>query len=138
MILQVGVKIFLQNKEGKYLLVKRNPAKYGTTSGSWDIVGGRIDVGSKLLENLKREVFEETKLDIEGEPILINAQDIINTDNGLHVVRLSYQGKTSGEPILDKIENTEYLWLGLDEMKEMGDLDLFVKEIINKGLIEYC
>ena len=53
MILQVGVKIFLKNKEGKFLLLKRSSEKYKGTKGSWDIVGGRIDIGSKLMENLK-------------------------------------------------------------------------------------
>lgn len=52
--LQVGVKIFLKNKDGKYLLVKRSPEKYKNVRGDWDIVGGRIEMGSTLIENLKR------------------------------------------------------------------------------------
>ncbi len=60
--LQVGVKIFLKNKEGKYLLLKRNSVKYSNIRGEWDIVGGRIDPGTKLMDNLRREVREETQL----------------------------------------------------------------------------
>jgi len=100
MTLQVGVKIFLKNTEGKYLLLKRNPAKYPTTKGVWDIVGGRINLGSKLIDNLKREVKEETQLGIMTEPILIHAQDIIPNDE-IYVVRLTYVGETTGEPKLD-------------------------------------
>src|SRR6185369_14466721 len=96
--LQVGVKIFLRNADGKFLLLKRNPAKYGQVRGEWDIVGGRIDPGSKLIDNLKREVREETKLEIVSDPKLIFAQDIIPNEEK-HVVRLSYVGDTTGEPV---------------------------------------
>lgn len=132
--LQVGVKIFLKNKEGKFLVVKRNPEKYGQVKGSWDIVGGRIDPGSQLLDNLKREVKEETQLEIIGEPRLLAAQDIIpNAEK--HVVRLSYIGGSEGEPVLDTSENTEYKWLSLDELKSEKDLDMYAKEIVDKNMI---
>ena len=61
MELQVGVKVFLKNLQGKYLLVRRSPKKYPEVGALWDIVGGRINPGSPLLENLKREKKEELK-----------------------------------------------------------------------------
>lgn len=134
MKLQVGVKILLKNSDNKYLLLKRSAEKYGKTSGSWDIVGGRIDPGSNLLENLKREVMEETQLEITSEPKLLFAQDIIPNDEK-HVVRLTYVGETIGEPVLDTSENIEYLWLTIDEMKTHEDLDTYVQEILDKGLL---
>ncbi len=134
--LQVGVKIFLKNKDGKYLLIRRNPEKYAGVNGNWDIVGGRITPGTKLIENLKREVREETQLEIVSEPKLLHAQDIIpNTER--HIVRLSYIGNTKGEPVLDSSENLEYKWLSVDEIKKQEDLDVYVKEIIDLGLIGY-
>ncbi len=132
--LQVGVKIFLKNKEGKFLLLKRNLEKYQNVRGEWDIVGGRIEPGSKLLDNLKREVVEETGLEIMSEPKLIFAQDIIPNEDK-HVVRLTYVGQTDGEPVLDTSENTEYKWLNVEEMKNQENLDIYVKEIIDLGLV---
>lgn len=134
MILQVGVKIFLRNEKGKYLLVKRCAKKYGKTKGCWDIVGGRIGAGTSLIDNLKREVEEETQLPITSEPRLIYAQDIIREEER-HVVRLSYVGKTIGEPVLDIEENIEYKWLTLEEMRAHDDLDIYVKELLDRGLI---
>ena len=108
--------------------------KYVTAKGTWDIVGGRIEPGTSLLENLKREIKEETQLDIVSEPKFIYAQDIIpNTER--HIVRLTYLANTSGNPILDKSENIESKWLTLEEMKVQEDLDIYVKEILDKGLI---
>ncbi len=64
MELQVGVKVLLRNKENKYLLLRRSPEKYPNAPLDWDIVGGRINPGLTLLDNLKREVKKETGLDL--------------------------------------------------------------------------
>lgn len=135
MNLQVGVKIFLKNQEGKYLLVKRSSEKYKNIKGVWDIVGGRIDPGTNLIDNLKREVREETQLEILSEPFLLHAQDIIPNED-MHVVRLSYVGETKGEPVLDTRENIEFRWLSVEELQIWDDLDIYVKEIIEKGLLK--
>ncbi len=135
MILQVGVKIFLKDPEGKYLLIRRSPIKYPGVKGEWDIPGGRINPGSLLIENLKREVKEETQLEITSEPKFIYAQDIIPNEEK-HVVRLSYIGKTDGMPILDTSENTEYKWLPLDELKKYENVDVYAKKIIDSGLLD--
>jgi len=134
MILQVGVKIFLRNQDGKYLLMRRSPEKYPGVRGEWDIPGGRINPGSLLIENLRREVMEETQLKIISEPKLIYAQDIIPNDEK-HVVRLSYVGETSGEPILDISENVEYKWLSLNELKSYENVDIYAKKIIDSGAL---
>jgi ADP-ribose pyrophosphatase YjhB (NUDIX family) len=135
MILQVGVKIFLRNPDGKYLLMRRSPEKYPGVKGAWDIPGGRINPGSLLMENLRREVMEETQLEIISEPKLIYAQDIIPNDEK-HVVRLSYVGETRGEPILDISENVEYEWLSLDELKNHKNVDIYAQKIINSGVLD--
>jgi len=132
MILQVGVKIFLKNQDGKYLLMRRSPEKYPGVKGEWDIPGGRINPGSLLIDNLRREVREETQLEIISEPKLIYAQDIIPNEEK-HVVRLSYIGKTKGEPILDTSENVEYQWISFEELKRHENVDIYVKELINGG-----
>jgi len=134
MTLQVGVKIFLKNKEDKFLLVKRNTDKYKNVKGVWDIVGGRIEPGEDLTKNLEREVLEETGLKITSTPKLIYAQDIIPNEEK-HVVRLTYTGNTEGKPVLDTSENVEYEWLSLEEMKHKEGLDIYVKEILDKKII---
>lgn len=133
--LQVGVKVILRNKEGKYLILKRNTEKYKNVRGEWDIPGGRINPGTLLIDNLRREVFEETKLEIQSDPKLLYAQDIIpNAEK--HVVRLTYTATADGDPKLDLTENTEYKWLTADELKILEGLDIYVKEILNKGIFE--
>lgn len=131
----VGVKALLKNKEGKYLLARRNPKKYPEIGAKWDIVGGRIEIGAPLMENLKREVVEETGLELKEKPELIFAQDILRVPDR-HVVRLTYAASIDGEPKADGEENTELRWFSLSEIlalpKEEGDiyLDEVLKAVI--------
>jgi len=132
MELQVGVKIILQNKEGKFLLLQRNLEKYPEVGAKWDIVGGRINPGLPLLENLKREVSEEAGLEVVGEPKLLLAQDILKIDK--HVVRLTYVGEAEGEVKLSE-EHSRYLWLTRDELYGIEPMDKYIKELLDKKLI---
>jgi ADP-ribose pyrophosphatase YjhB (NUDIX family) len=133
MELQVGVKAILRNKEGKILLLQRNFLKYPEVGNNrWDIVGGRIEIGTPLLENLKREIFEETKLELKDEPKLIAAQDVLRLSNK-HVVRLTYEAQIDGEPQLDEYHSA-YKWVTLEEIAQIPDLDMYFSEVINKYL----
>ena len=135
MELQVGVKALLKNLEGKYLVLKRSAKKYQDVKGDlWDIVGGRIEPGTTLVENLKREVREEVGLELLDSPKLVGAQDILKVP-GRHVVRLTYTANISGEPKLNS-DHTDFKWLILEEMKQFADLDVYFKELLEKGLFD--
>jgi len=112
------------------LLLRRSLEKYPDIKGRWDIVGGRIEPGTNLLDNLQREVDEETKLKIVSEPKIVAAQDILRKP-GYHVVRLTYLGKVEGEIELDASENDAYQWLKLEELKVLDDLDVYLQELLN-------
>ncbi len=133
MYIEVGVKVLLQNEEGNYLLVRRNPILYPEIGATWDIVGGRITAGVPLLENLAREVREETGLTITSDPVLFAAQDILGIERfpDRHVVRLTYGAKTTGTPTLDN-ESLEYKWFTKDELLAMPSegLDRFFKQLL--------
>jgi 8-oxo-dGTP pyrophosphatase MutT (NUDIX family) len=133
MLLQVGVKALLRNESGAFLLLKRSLVKYKNILGAWEIPGGRIDPGTPLLANLQREVYEETKLVMVGEPKLIAAQDILRNDDR-HIVRLTYTGMVTGEPELDGIEHDEYRWVTFDELQSEKDLDYYLLQLITSGV----
>ena len=135
MQLQVGVKVLLNNSEGKYLLLRRavDPkAQHKTFQGKWDMPGGRINPGATLLENLARELMEETGLRMDGGPLLVAAQDILKWADR-HVVRLTYMGYTdsTGDEVRLSEEHTEYKWFTLDEIKELEELDYYFKILLD-------
>lgn len=133
--LQVGVKIVIQNAQGQCLLLHRAPGKYtDVKTDRWDIVGGRIHPGQTLLENLKREVKEETGLEIVGTPKLVAAQDILK-NAGQHVVRLTYVGKAEGEIKLDPNEHDKYQWFDFSELKDWEETDVYFRELLQKSIL---
>lgn len=135
-ILQVGVKALLRNKEGKFLLLHRSLEKYPeVTKNRWDIVGGRIDPGSDLMTNLDREIMEETGQKMTSPAKLIAAQDILRV-KGKHIVRLTYIADIEGEITIDPEEHDDYRWFSLDEIRERDDVDLYFMELLNNGTVE--
>lgn len=137
MELQVGVKICLINKDRKVLLLKRSK-KYGEKlDGQWDFVGGRINPGINLIENLRREIKEETLLDWKNYAKLIYAQDILMPDR--HVVRLTFVGKIRGNPrVKTDEENTSHKWFTFKELRNLNgkELDPYVSELLAKKILE--
>ena len=69
-IFYLGVKILIVNREGRILLLLRSPS--GTKGWDiregrefWDVPGGRIQRGEDIAEALRRELYEETGLQID-------------------------------------------------------------------------
>ncbi len=120
MELQVGVKAFLKNPQGNYLLMRRSDIeKRGKQK--WDIPGGRMEAGATVLDNLAREIMEETGLVMTSEPSFFDLQDLIWPD-GRHVVRLLYVGTIDGTPVLS-FEHTEYKWFTVEEMLQLTEVE---------------
>ena len=132
--LQVGVKVLLRNKDGRYLLIHRAAKAYPGVIELWDIVGGRIEAGVPLFENLKREVFEETGLELLDEPKLLAAQDILRMP-GKHVVRLTYVGTIDGDVKIDNEEQDDYGWFTIDEIKNLEGIDSYLLQVLNTVLL---
>lgn len=129
MLLQVGVKVLLKNSDGKYLLVKRSAVAYPNAICGWELVGGRITPGTTLLENLKREIKEETGITKVENIKLVAAQDILQVE-GKHIVRLTYVADTRNEQVVLDSENTEFAWVTKDELKNLEGLDPYLGELV--------
>lgn len=73
--------------EGRLLLVNAYP---GDRSDLWCAPGGGAEPGASLPENLRREVHEETGLEIHvGAPCLIN--EFHDPDSGYHQVDMFFR-----------------------------------------------
>lgn len=136
MELQVGIKGFSLNEKGQILVLEKNIEGRSEHKGVWDIPGGRIEVGSSLMANLTREIFEETGLDLDLSytPKLLRAEDIINPS--VHTVRLTYWVHVRGDVIISD-EHLSYRWVTVPEMKElfMGD-DSVLGNAIASGILD--
>jgi 8-oxo-dGTP pyrophosphatase MutT (NUDIX family) len=60
----LGVRAVVVDDEGRVFLIK-----HSYVSG-WHLPGGGVEVGETLLDSLRRELMEEGRIELKGEPVL--------------------------------------------------------------------
>lgn len=110
---RVGISVFVSNHERQILLMKRT-GSHG--QGSWCPPGGKLELGEQFLDCAKREVREETDLEIEEVEILGVTNDIYAPDN--HYVTVHTKAATfSGVPkIMEPNKCTQMAWFDLEKL----------------------
>jgi len=117
----VGFGVLIQ-KEGKILLGRRHedPDKADSVfraANVWTMPGGKLDYGEDIITGAKREVKEETGLDINDEDLEVIC---INEDMNEHAHYITIglvAKKFSGEPqVLEPDEITEWNFFAKDEL----------------------
>lgn len=89
-ILAVGAVI--EDDEGRILLVRHVPERGGFWRGKWICPGGRLSLGEEIEQGIKREVREETNLEIRLTTPLVPFERIVKVEGGtaLHVIYIDY------------------------------------------------
>ena len=103
-------------KEGKFLAVFCPKFK------KWRVPGGKVDGTETLIETVKREMKEETNLDIENPIFLGYGQDDdYNHHNEKKIPRLImfFHAKTNQEVTMDPEEAEEFKWVTMEELKKL-------------------
>ncbi len=128
------------HKNGKYLILQRSPNKR-MFPGRWTLPGGGLTVDDYMnvpkdtadawyfavTNSLKREIREETNLDVEKLNYLLDLAFI--RPDGVPVITLSwYAAWKSGEVQLND-ENTDYRWVDLEEAKNYDLIEGLLEEI---------
>lgn len=104
----------LISKENKILLIKRNNEPF---KGSWAIPGGYIDWDETAEEALKREVKEETGLDVT-EITFFDVYSDPKRDPRQNIT-LVYQIETDGEPKAGD-DAKELKWFDFHNLPELA------------------
>lgn len=108
-------------KDGKVLLARNT---YGNGKNLLVIPGGYVNVGETPQEALKREFMEETKVEVE-------ASDIIGIRFNMHDWYIAFKANyISGEATSDNNENSEVLWMDIDEALSSNDVPEIMKDLI--------
>jgi len=119
-ILSAGGIIIIDDK---VVIIKR---KTEPDSGKWTIPGGAINVGEKIRDGLRREVFEETALKVKVGNLIDIAEKIFKDNEGkiiYHYVILDYICKYISGSMKASSDAEELM------LVKMDDLDKF--ELVN-------
>lgn len=113
---QVAVKAVIQNKDGKFLIVREGER--------WQAVGGRLEKGEKLEEGLRRETEEETGIINLEVGKVIHVDEWFSRPEGelKHIVALFFLCKTTSDTVVLSEEHEAYAWVTVNELDQYGDL----------------
>ncbi len=123
----VGALIF--NPEGKVLLIKSHKWR-----DRYVIPGGHIELGEKIEDALRREIKEETGLDIHDIEFFLLQEFIFDKTfhKKRHFLFLDHICKTTSTQVSLDQEGQEYVWVNPDEA-----LNLQVEPYTRRILEEY-
>ncbi|MEH7442502.1 NUDIX hydrolase [Bacillus sp. JJ1122] len=134
-LILVGVAVAVINEAGEFLLQKRR-------DGIWGVPGGFIELGESTEEAGRREVLEETgieigKLDLVG--VFSGKQHYVKLPNGdeFYPVTIAYVTKEIKGGIIkpDGTETTEAKFFRVNELP--GELNPLIKDLITKYSLSF-
>jgi len=76
---RVGVGGVVFDANGRVLLIRRGAQPM---RGLWSIPGGLLDIGETLAEGVRREVLEETGLEVTVGPQVVTFERILRDEDG--------------------------------------------------------
>ena len=109
----VAVGAIIEDDRGRILLVKHKKERGGYWQGKWICPGGALELGEEIEEGIKREVKEETNLEIALVRPLVPFDRIVkfNKRTSLHVVYIDYIAKLLGGELKVGSDAGEALWV---------------------------
>lgn len=112
-------------KEDKVLLARHT---YGGGKGMLIIPGGYVNIGETPQDALVREYREETKIEIK--PL-----SIIGVRFNMHDWYIAFRAEyVAGEASSDNDENSEVLWININEALSRDDVPELTKKLIQSAI----
>ena len=120
--LMIGVGAVIKDKDDRILLVKHIPERGGFWQGKWICPGGELEAGETIEEGIKREVREETQLEIDLLTPLPPFESIFKNEKGtLHVIYIDYLARVIRGELKAKSDIGEAIWVKRELIPRMQD-----------------
>ena len=120
-------------RDGKALIIKR---AHEPRKGEWSLPGGLIDLGESLTDAVRREIKEETGLDVELGPIIETFDRIHRDGDGrirYHFVIIDYVCWPKGGDAVAGSDADAVAWVTADEVDRYG-INAHAKAVLERGL----
>ncbi len=119
-------------RDDAVLLVRR---AFPPRQGEWSLPGGRLELGESLVDAVRREVREETGLEVEVGP-LVEAFDRVHHDEAgrirYHFVILDFLCRPLGGTLRAGDDAADARWVNRAEVAALG-VNLHAGAVIEKG-----
>jgi len=129
----VGVGAVIVDEAGRVLLVKR---RFEPLAGQWSLPGGAVDVGETLVDCVRREMREETGLEVEVGPVIEAFDRITHDDSGrvqYHYVLVDYVCRAVGGTLGAASDVADVAWAAARDLPGFGLTDK-ATDVIGRGL----
>lgn len=118
-------------RDGAVLLIRRGKQPY---LGHWTLPGGSVIWGEPLKESLKREMLEETGLEVKvGE--LAGHLEAIDAKGDHHFVILDYHIEVLGGDLVAGDDASEARWVPLAEVSTLQTTPRLIEALKDYGVI---
>lgn len=108
----VATKAFV-NHGGKILILREsNKYSEGTNAGFFDVVGGRVNPGEKFDDCLRREIQEETGLEVKmGRPFFVGEWRPVVRGEPWQVVGIFFECFADSDAVVLSDDHDGYKWI---------------------------
>ncbi|MFC2060755.1 NUDIX domain-containing protein [Chloroflexota bacterium] len=119
----VGVGAVIEDGAGRILLVKHILERGGFWQGKWICPGGQLELEETIEEGIKREVKEETQLEIELVSALQPFERIFRSNGqvSLHVIYIDYLARLMGGKLCAGSDVGEAKWVEKERIPQIWE-----------------
>ncbi len=134
-----GLSVRLISKKDDKLLLLQRPNKRFHDPGKWEFPGGKVKKDEFFDEGLKREVFEETKLNIKLLGFYSACEDTFKScknNQNIQSINLAMSGILDEGEIQLSNEHTDYGYFSKEEIKKLdeeGKLTLITSKLLKSN-----
>ena len=115
--------------ENKFLILKRSPTMK-IHPNLWSFPGGKLEPGEDIFECLKREIKEETNLEVKPEFRYISNYTYQRKDK-TWTLGLCFLTESKSDKVQISTEFTDFKWITKEEFNKYEHIDNLDNEIKN-------
>ena len=121
--IMIGVGAIIEDRAGRVLLVKHTPERGGFWQGKWICPGGGLELGETIEEGIKREVREETQLEIDLVAPLYPFERVVGSNDkvSLHVIYIDYLARVTGGKLKLGSDVGEAMWVEKERIPQIWE-----------------
>lgn len=114
----MAVGAVIKDESDRVLLVKHRPERGGFWQGKWTCPGGKLELGEGIEDGIRREIKEETNLEIRLTSPLAPFDRIVESEGQteLHVIYINYLAEKSEGDLKPESDVGEALWVTREDI----------------------